>query len=87
MPKKKKKKKVQKTDKTGTSTKGKKTKKSGYKRGSLGKAIYEYFDKVTLEKATYEKSLEIAKGIMPTTKFNKNHFSWYKNKYRELRDL
>jgi hypothetical protein len=61
------------------------TKKSeNYKRGSLGKAIYAYFDKVEVDNANYEVSLKLAKTIMPTTKYAKTHFSWYKNKYREL---
>ena len=60
------------------------TKKSGYKRGALGKAIYEYFDKIGVDAAKYEPTFEVAKKILPTTKFNKYHYSWYKKKYREL---
>lgn len=70
--------------------KAKKSKKGGkktYKRGSLGQAIYAHFDKVKVDEAKYDDCLKIAKKIMPATKFNKSHFSWYKNKYRELRDL
>lgn len=59
---------------------------SQYERGSLGKAIYAYFDEVGVDNAIYEKSLEIAKKIMPNTKYNKGHYSWYRNKYREMNE-
>jgi len=61
-----------------------KSKKTTYKRGSLGQAIYEYFDKVGVDEAKYDDTLKVAQKVMPTTKFNKSHYSWYKNKYREL---
>lgn len=63
------------------STKGTTKKKSGYKRGSLGNAIRELFDEKGVDKVTYEECEKLAKKIMPTTKFNKSHFSWYKNDY------
>lgn len=56
-------------------------KKSGYKRGSLGTAIRALFDKKGVDKVTYEECLKLAKSIMPSTKFDKSHFSWYKNDY------
>jgi hypothetical protein len=73
------------TKKKVTKTKASKTKAtSNYKRGTLTHSIYEYFDKVGVDNADYEKALSIAQNALPTTKFNKNHFSWYRNKYREL---
>ena len=62
----------------------KSSKKSTYKRGSLGKAIYALFDKVGVDKCTYDQAEACAKSVLPTTKFNKYHHSWYKNKYREM---
>ena len=58
-------------------------KKAGYKRGSLSAAVYAYFDKVEVDEAKYDDVLALAKKIMPKTKFNKYHLSWYKNKYRQ----
>lgn len=57
------------------------------KKLKIGKAIYDYFDKVGLENAKYEVSLKIAKKANSTTKYNKSHFSWYKNKYQEIKDI
>lgn len=56
--------------------------KSGYKRGSLSSSVYSHFDKVGVDEAKYDDVLALAKKIMPKTKFNKYHLSWYKNKYR-----
>ena len=75
------------TTESSPKLKPKKTKKSTYKRGSLGQQIYLYFDRVGVDNVVYEKCLELAKKILPTTKFNKYHLSWYKNKYREIGGL
>ena len=66
--------------------KAKKTKrtKKGYKRGSLGQAIYKLFTTKGVDNVLYEESLKLAKSILPTTKYNKSHFSWYKNKFRQM---
>jgi len=61
--------------------KSSKNKKGTYKRGSLGTAIRELFDKKGVDNVTYDECEKLAKKIMPTTKFNKQHFSWYKNDY------
>lgn len=61
--------------------------KSTYVRGSLIKKMYEFYDKVTLEKATYEKCLALAIKVKPDTKFNHYHHSWYRNDYRNKRNL
>ena len=52
------------------------------RRGGIGKAIYTLFDEKGIDNVTYEECEIIAKKIKPDTKFNTNHFSWYKNKYR-----
>ncbi len=65
-------------------SKKKSAKKSGYKRGSLSAAIYELFDKKGVDEVTYDECLELAKSVKKDTKFDKYHFSWYKNKYRQL---
>lgn len=88
MSKKKKKKIVNKKDTQSTESKvvdkkDKQSTKSKYKRGNLGKAIYQYFDKVDVDKATFDETMKLAKSILPTTKFDRYHFSWYKNKYRQ----
>jgi hypothetical protein len=75
-----------KRQKTSTTKKTKGT-KNVYKRGDLGRAIYAYLDEVGLESSDYETSLQIALKVLPTSKYSKAHWSWYKNKYRELRDL
>lgn len=62
-----------------------KTKK--YVRGSLIKSIYAYFDDVGVDEATYIETYKLAKSIKPDTAFNKYHFSWYKNDYKNKRDL
>lgn len=58
--------------------------KSGYRRGALTVAIYSYFDQIGVDNAKYEGTEKVAKKALPTTKFNKYHLSWYKNKYKEL---
>lgn len=72
--------------KAKASTQTAKKAKKGYKRGSLSTAIYTHFDKVGVDEAVYEECLKLAKSIMPNTKFNKYHLSWYKNKYRQAHE-
>ena len=38
-----------------------KSKKTKYQRGDLGRAIFNLFDKVGVDKATFEQALKIAK--------------------------
>lgn len=54
-----------------------------YKRGSLGKSIYAYFDECKKSKTepNYESLAKIVFKILPSSKFNKGHYSWYKNKW------
>ena len=66
-------------------TKKKKTKR--YQRGSLIKAMYDYFDKVGVDDSKYEVAEKLAKSIKPDTAFNKYHFSWYRNDFKNRRDL
>lgn len=66
----------------------KKSRKSKpYVRGTLIKEMYKFFDKVGLDKATYLKCETLAKHIKPDTKFNRYHHSWYRNDYRNKRNL
>ncbi len=62
-------------------------KKKGIKRGALSAAIYAYFDHVGYAKMDYEVALGVAKKIKPDTKFQRSHYTWYRNKYRQLRGL
>lgn len=63
----------------------KKTKKSKSKKITLMQTIFNYFTKSNdFENVKYEDCLKLAKATKKDTKFNKNHFSWYKNKFREL---
>ena len=58
-----------------------------YQRGSLIKAMYDYFDKVGVDDSKYEVAEKLAKSIKPDTAFNKYHFSWYRNDFKNRRDL
>ena len=83
---------VKKHKKVSKKRKVKKSKKTKvrvvqYQRGTLIKSIYAMFDKVGWDTVTYEECLALAKSIKPDTKFNKYHFSWYKNDYKNRRDL
>ena len=62
-----------------------KTKKP-IKKGGLRKTIYAMFDKVGVDKVTYDQCEKLAKKTMPATKFNKAHFAWYKNDYGQRQD-
>lgn len=67
--------------------KSKKSKVKKYIRGTLIKSVYAYFDDVGIEEVTYLDTLKLAKKIKPNTKFNKYHMAWYKNDYKNRRDL
>ena len=86
MAKKKLKKKLKKVKSRKSPGKSEAKKKSGYKKGSLMKGIYDLFDRKGVDKVTYEETLKLAKSILPTTKFDKSHFSWYKNDYRNKQE-
>ena len=81
-------KKVKKVSKKRKSKKTKsKVRVKQYQRGTLIKSIYALFDAVGWDTITYEECLELAQSIKPDTKFNKYHFSWYKNDYKNRRDI
>lgn len=61
-------------------------KMSKYVRGTLIKSIYAYFDEKWPD-VIYEDTEKLAKQIKPDTKFNKYHFSWYKNDFCNRRDI
>lgn len=65
----------------------KRKKKPKKKRITITALMYAYFDKVGLEKIKYERAKRIAQQVKPDTKFNRQHFSWYRNQYRILRDI
>ena len=65
----------------------KKRKPKKYVRGTLICEMYRFFDKVGLDLATYDKCEKLAKKIKPDTKFNRYHHSWYRNDYRNKRNL
>ena len=72
-----------------SSTIPKKSKKKvkKYQRGSLIHKIYAYFDEVGIDNVTYDKTEKLAKKIKPDTAFNKYHYSWYRNDYKNKRDI
>ena len=68
------------------SAKSKKSaKKKTYKQGSLKEAIYKLFDRKGVEKVSYQEVEKLAKKVKPDTKFNKYHFSWYRNNYKKTK--
>ena len=54
------------------------TQKAAYKRGSLIKEMYSFFDTKGVDNVEYEECRLLAISIKPNTKFNKYHHSWYK---------
>ena len=69
--------------------KSKKSKKrvEQYQRGTLIKSIYALFDYAGVNTVTYAETEKLARKIKPDTKFNKYHFSWYRNDYKNKRDI
>lgn len=65
----------------------KKSKTSGYKKGSLKEAIFNLFDHRGLDKVTFEQALAVAKKTKPGTPYNAQHHAWYRNKYRNEKDV
>jgi predicted transport protein len=53
----------------------------GTGRGISG-AMYALFDAKGVDNATYNECESLARRVKPGTKFNKNHFSWYKRAYK-----
>lgn len=83
-------KKVKKIKKTVSSKKTiKKTEgaKGSYKRGTLSASINQLFKTRGVDKVTFEEAVKVAKAALPSTPFNKAHFSWYKNKFRNDFDV
>ena len=68
------------------STKSKKSSpKKPQKKVSLKEAIYNLFDSKGVSKVSYQEVEKLAKKVKPDTKFNKYHFSWYRNNYKKTR--
>ncbi len=61
--------------------------RSKYQRGDLGRAIFALFDKVGVDKATFDQALKIAKKAKPDTTYGESYFSWHRNHYKNERDL
>lgn len=75
------------SEKTTHKDKSKSKKKVVKKRRiSLCSQIWDWFDKVGVDEVTYDDCKAFALKAKPDSKFNKNHFSWYKNKYREQQE-
>ena len=83
-------KKSKKSKSSKSSSKSRKTRKSTPKKTSkkrgIGQAIREYFDEVGVDNALYEESKKRALKVNPNSKYDKSHFSWYKNDYRNRED-
>lgn len=57
--------------------------KTPVKKGSVGKAVNEYLDRVGLKKANFEEMRDIVLAVKPDSKYNKGHFNWYCNQYKK----
>lgn len=58
------------------------------KRGrGIKNAIYALFDEKGADGVSYEEAEQLAKSIKANTKFNQNHFSWYKRDYGRKRKV
>lgn len=58
-----------------------------YKRGDLMKAIFALFDRKTVDAVTFEEAVQVAKAAKPNTTFNRKQLAWYKNHYKNVKDL
>jgi hypothetical protein len=58
-----------------------------YKRGTLSLVIWEQLERMGVDNVTYEEMETLAFATMAKTKFNKSHYSWYKNKFRKDLEL
>ncbi len=55
------------------------------KKQTIGSAMFELFGEKGVDNVTYAECESRAKQVKPDTKFNKSHFSRYKNKYKQTR--
>jgi hypothetical protein len=55
------------------------------RKQTIIQAMYALFDEKGVDEVTYAECETLARQVKPDTKFGKTHFSWYKNKYREVR--
>lgn len=70
-----------------TTKKAPKEKTEKKKRITIGSTMYEYFDKVGVDKATVAKATQLAVCVKPGSPFNAHHLVWYQNTYRKERGL
>jgi hypothetical protein len=78
--------------KTTTKTKVKKVVKKDikpivYKRGTLSQVIWNQLETLGVDNVTYQEMYDLAIATMANTKFQKSHYSWYKNKFRKDLEL
>ena len=74
-----------KKSKSPSAKSNKSVKKRTYKKGSLKEVIYKLFDRKGVAKVSYKEVEKLAKKVKPDTKFNKYHFSWYRNNYKKTK--
>jgi len=53
------------------------------RRQTITHSMFELFDQKGVDDVTYDECESLAKRVKPDTKFDKSHFSWYKNKYKQ----
>ena len=58
--------------------------RQGHVWRSISHILFIYFDKVGCDNAVYDECLELAKQVLPTTKFSAWHMYYYRKLYRTL---
>lgn len=53
------------------------------KKGSVGKAVNDLIDKKGVDKVTFEEMKDTVLAIKADSKFNRNHYNWYRNQYKK----
>lgn len=67
----------------GRVTKDGKFVRAPIKKGSVGLAVKALIDKVGIDEVTEEQMRKVVLEVKIDSKFNRNHFNWYKNDYRK----
>lgn len=57
--------------------------KAPVRKGAVGNAVKEYIDKVGIDNIDFEAMKDVVLSVKADSKFNKNHFSWYRNDYKK----
>ena len=58
-----------------------------YKHGDLMRALFNLFDRYTVDAVTFEQAVKVAKAAKPNTTFNRKQLAFYKWHYKNVRDL